>query len=88
MQETREVRGAWEAWEVRLAREAWEPREVRLAREAEGAWDARGALMVYYVVITGRLAEDKNILTTGLREAYQAGAEIVLLSGPDELGWA
>ena len=74
----REARGAWGAWE------AWEAWEAREAREARGAW---GALTVQYAALKGWTKQDPLLLTTGIRDAYVAGLEMVLPTGPKELGW-
>ena len=95
-----EARDAWatrvsldalDARAARAARAALEARDAwgaRVARYTCDAWGAQAALTVYYAAINGWIVKDKNILTVGLREAYRAGVEIVLPTGPNELGWA
>ena len=99
----RAARAAWDAraaWAARAAwdaRDAWDAWAARAAGAARDAWAARatwaaGAAGAALVVFTARgagwIAGDPLLLTTGLRDAYAAGLDIALPTGPAELGWA
>ena len=67
------ARAAWAAWD---AWDAWD------------AWAARAALTVFYASRKGWIGGDPALATTGIRAAYNSGVEIVLPTGPHELGYA
>lgn len=67
---------------ARAARDAW---EARVAWEAREAWEA---LSLWYAARMEWIHRPADLLTTGLRDAYAAGLEIAIPTGPDELGYA
>ena len=73
---------AWDAWAARAAGAAW------AAGAAGDAWDAGAALTVYFAAKKEWIKDPADLLTVGLRDAYQHGLAVVLPIGPDELGWA
>ena len=84
----REAGDAGADGDARVARAAW---DARAARAAWAAWDARDAwdaLTVEYAALMGWTKDDPDLHTTGIRDAYRCGLEIVLPTGPNELGWA
>mgnify|MGYP001603662916 CR=1 FL=1 len=84
-QASREARAAREAWETREAQEAW---EARAAWEAWTARDARVALTGYVAAKRGWTTQRPDLLTIGLRDAYEHGLGIALPTEPGVLGWA
>ena len=80
-----------DAWAARAARDARAAGAARAARAAWDAWDAGDAwdaLIVYFAAKKEWIKSPADLLTMGLREAYQYGLAIVLPIGPEELGWA
>ena len=81
---------AWAAWDARAAWDAWAARAAWDAWAARAAWDARdarAACTIQYAVLQGWIDNDSLLLTIGIRDAYIAGLEIVIPTGPKELGW-
>jgi hypothetical protein len=65
--------------------------DARAAWNARAAWDARAArtaIMVWYAARAGRIASPHDLLTSGLREAYEHGLALAVPVAPHELGWA
>ena len=95
--------GLWDigaAWMARSAWDAWVPRVVWAAYvegeaggaagvlgTVESARSARDALTVMFVRLQGWKSGDPMQLTIGLRDAYEAGLEFAVPTGPSELGW-
>jgi hypothetical protein len=77
----------WKLKRYATAREAWGAWGARGAREAWGAWGAWEALTVQYAALKDWTTQDPLLLTTGIRDAYTAGLELVVPAGPKELGW-
>ena len=67
---------AWFAWYARSARDAWSARS------------ARDALTVHVASRRGWTDQDPHLLTTGLRDAYQAGLAVVVPVEDGVLGYA
>ena len=87
----RDAWAAWDAWAARDARAAWAAWAAwaaRDARDAWAAWDAWDALTIFYASRKGWIGGDPFRATTGIRAAYRSGAEVVLPTGPQELGYA
>lgn len=97
-----DTRGAWdaktalaalEAWDARdakaawTARDAWDARTGWDMRAAWAAWDAKTALTVEFASLSSLIAQTPDYLTRGLRKAYENGLEMVIPTGPEELGW-
>ena len=78
---------AWAAWPAWDASAAWDARAAWAAWGASAAWDARAALILYFAAKKGWIHTPPDLLTIGLREAYQHGLAIALPTGPNELGW-
>ena len=76
---------AWDAWAARAAWATWATLATLDARAAWGAWDA---LTVFYASLMGWVEHPADLLTVGLRDAYEYGLGIALPTGPSELGWA
>ncbi len=89
--DARDARAAWDAWAAWAARAAWDARAARAAwdaRDARAARAARAALTMELAALAGWIDRDPYLLTTGLRDAYGAGLDIAIPTGPTELGWA
>jgi hypothetical protein len=60
-------------------------------KQFDSAWDARAAraaCSVSFAARSGWINHPENLLTVGLRDAYENGLAIALPTGPNELGWA
>ena len=84
---------AWDgvAWDARAAREAWAARDAWAAwaaRDAREAWAAWAALIVTYAALNAWVSEPPELLTAGLREAYENGLGVAIPTGPNVLGYA
>jgi len=95
--EAKAARDTWNAWVARDARDAWDAwvaRDARAVGDAWAAWDAkntwaaRDALTVWFAARRVFISQDPMLLTTGLRDAYQAGLEMAIPVGPTTLGWS
>lgn len=85
---------------ARAAGDAWDTWAASAAGAARDAWDswaawaagaARDALIAWYAATKGWIERDPMLLTTGLRDAYEHGLEIVLPvsdGGKTALGYA
>jgi hypothetical protein len=79
-------RAAWAAWDARSSRAAW---AAWAAWAARSSWDAGAALTVCFTSLAGLTPQyQPEQCTVGLRDAYEAGLEIAIPTGPNELGWA
>ena len=76
---------AWDAWDASAASAAWGAWGARAARAARAA---RGALAVFYASLMGWIEHPADLLTVGIRDAYEHGLGIACPTGPAELGWA
>lgn len=85
--DTQAARDAWVAWDAWAARDARDARDAWAARDAWDAWDAWAALTVHFAGIQDWIDDDPALLTTGIRDAYEAGLELAIPSGPNELGY-
>ncbi len=88
--EGRAARVSWGAGGPRAAEEAWTAWPVWGARNVWDAWrakDAKAALTLEYAALKGWTDLDPQALTVGVREAYRNGLELVVPTGPNELGW-
>lgn len=65
----------WTGWNTRGSRGTWDPR------------DAWAGLTVTYAALKGWINHPPELLTTGLRDAYQSGLAVALPTGPQELGY-
>jgi hypothetical protein len=71
------ARSAWEAsdaWDARADREAWDAWSAwsaSAAWDAWSAWEASDALTVYFASKQGWIKSDSNLLTHGIRSAYE-----------------
>ncbi len=83
-----DARDAWAAWAAWAARAAWDAWAAWAAWDAWDAWAARDALTIEYAALQEWTEDDPMLLTTGLRDAYEAGLAIAVPTGPDTLGWA
>ena len=72
---------AWAAWDARDARDAW------AARAAWAARDAWAALSVFYASKKEWIKQPADLLTVGIRDAYQNGLEITVPTGEHKLGY-
>lgn len=76
-----------DAWDARNARNAWDARDAWDAWNAWNARNARDALTVQYAGLRGWVDSDPYSLTVGVRDAYEAGASLILPMGNNVLGW-
>lgn len=89
-----DARDAWDARAARAAGAAWDAWAAWAAAwaaagaAARAAGDARAALLVFYVAKKGWIDHASDLLTVGIRDAYQHGLEIALPVGNDTLGWS
>jgi len=83
----RDARDPWAArdWAARAAWDAWAARD---ARDAWAAWAARAALTLGFASRQGWIKHEADLLTRGIRDAYSSGLDLVIPTGPSELGWA
>ena len=72
-------------WPLRRYGVAWAARDAWAAGDA---WAARDALVVEYAALRGWTKDKPDLLTTGIRSAYEHGLELAIPTGPSELGWA
>jgi hypothetical protein len=92
------ARDAWDAWDTRAV---WDMRATWLTRAATDAWTARdgawetraatdawAALLVEYAALQGRGDFEPDLLTVGIRDAYEAGLALALPTKVGVLGWA
>jgi len=75
------ARDAWDAWAARAAWDAW------AAWAARAAWDARAANVLLFTAHSKWVTVSPELLTSGIRDAYLNGLEIVIPTGEKELGW-
>lgn len=78
-------------WAARAARAAWTARAGWVAWDVWDVWDvwdAWPALSVQYASRMGWIEQPADLLTLGIRDAYEHGLAIALPTGPTELGWA
>ena len=90
--ETLEVRGLkWKLKKFDSARDAWAARAVWAAWDARDAWDAWAAwaaLTVEFSALNKWTKDSPELLTRGIRSAYENGLGITIPTGESELGWA
>ena len=81
---------AWDTWVPRMGWAAYVGGEAGAAEvlgTVGSARSARDALTVMFVRLQGWESGDPMQLTIGLRDAYEAGLEFAVPTGPSELGW-
>ncbi len=88
-----DVKNAWDPQDIWDDRDAWDPKDVWDNREAREARDVRAvcavgaALRVEFASLAGWINYPANLLSTGLRDAYQSGLAVAFPAGPGLLGW-
>jgi len=88
------ARDTWDTWDARNVRDAWDTWDAWNVRDAWNAWaawdawaarDAWDGLTVYFAAQWTK--QDPQLLTAGIRDAYYNGAEIIIPTGSNELGY-
>ena len=80
-----DARTAWNARAAWNASDAWAAWNAWAARSA---WDAGNALTASYTARRGWVEYSPDLLTVGLRDAYEHGLAVAVPTENDTLGWA
>ena len=78
---------SWDARASWATRASWVAGDAWDAWTARASWAARGALAQQSAALDGWVDTSPDLLTVGLRDAYEYGLELALPTGPKELGF-